>query len=150
MTENQRTVSRYMDGFRRTDHAQILSCLTDDVEWRVPGAFTVKGKEAFDGQIEGEGFTGSPTIVVDRMLEADDIVIAEGSVVARLTDGAALNVRPSASTTRQPLGTIPNGTTVDRLSTAEGQEVRGDRRWYEVRNGSLRGYISASYATCVN
>ena len=66
------------------------------------------------------------------------------------TDGAALNVRPSASTTRQPLGTIPNGTTVDRLSTAEGQEVRGDRRWYEVRNGSLRGYISASYATCVN
>ena len=92
MTENQRTVSRYMDGFRRTDHAQILSCLTDDVEWRVPGAFTVKGKEAFDGQIEGEGFTGSPTIVVDRMLEADDIVIAEGSVVARLTDGAALNL----------------------------------------------------------
>jgi hypothetical protein len=25
-------VARYIDGFRRNDHAQIMSCLTDDVE----------------------------------------------------------------------------------------------------------------------
>ena len=92
MTENQRAVSRYMDGFRKTDHAQILSCLTDDVEWYIPGAFKVNGKEAFDGQIEGEGFSGSPTIVVDRMIETDDIVIAEGTVVARLADGTPLEL----------------------------------------------------------
>jgi hypothetical protein len=30
MTENKRTVERYMDGFRTSDHAQILSCLTED------------------------------------------------------------------------------------------------------------------------
>ena len=80
MTENQRTVDRFMDGFRRNDHGQILSCLTDDVEWVVPGAFHVSGKDAFGREIEGEGFVRPPTIVVTRTLEADDVVIAEGSV----------------------------------------------------------------------
>lgn len=37
MTENKRTVERYMDGFRRSDHEQILSCLADVVE--MTGAF---------------------------------------------------------------------------------------------------------------
>jgi hypothetical protein len=26
-----------MDGFRKSDHGQVLSCLTDDVEWEMPG-----------------------------------------------------------------------------------------------------------------
>ena len=43
MTENKRTVEMYMDGFRKSDHAQFLSCLTDDVEWDMPGAFHLKG-----------------------------------------------------------------------------------------------------------
>ena len=38
MTQNKETVNRYMDGFRTSDHAQVLSCLTDDVEWLIPGA----------------------------------------------------------------------------------------------------------------
>ena len=92
MTPNQRTVERYMDGFRKTDHEQILSCLTDDVEWYIPGAFRVRGKEAFDGQIEGEGFTGRPTIMVTRMIEAGDVVVAEGSVRAPRTDGTVLDL----------------------------------------------------------
>ncbi len=36
MTENKRTVEKYMDGFRRSDHELILSCLTDDIEWEMP------------------------------------------------------------------------------------------------------------------
>jgi ketosteroid isomerase-like protein len=92
MTENQKTVARYMDGFRKNDHAQILSCLTDDVVWDVPGAFSVRGKEAFDGQIEGEGFVAAPAIVVERVIEADDIVVAEGTVRTRKTDGTAVNL----------------------------------------------------------
>jgi len=36
-----------MDGFRRTDRPQILSCLTDDVEWVIPGGFHVRGKDGF-------------------------------------------------------------------------------------------------------
>ena len=39
MTENKRTVERYMDGFTTSDHEQILLCLTEDVEWEMPGAF---------------------------------------------------------------------------------------------------------------
>jgi hypothetical protein len=51
MTPNQSTIERYMDGFRKTDHQQILSCLTDDVEWIIPGMFHIHGKEAFDKEI---------------------------------------------------------------------------------------------------
>ena len=38
MSENVDT-HRYLDGFRKNDHEQILSCLTDDIEWTVFGAF---------------------------------------------------------------------------------------------------------------
>jgi ketosteroid isomerase-like protein len=33
MTENKRTLERYMDGFNKGDHEQILSCLADDIVW---------------------------------------------------------------------------------------------------------------------
>jgi len=36
MSRNTQTVETYVDGFRKNDHAQILSCLTDDIEWIVP------------------------------------------------------------------------------------------------------------------
>lgn len=39
MTENTRTIEQYMAGFRASDHPQILSCLTEDVEWEIPGMF---------------------------------------------------------------------------------------------------------------
>ena len=29
------SVERYIDGFNRSDHAQILSCLADDIDWTV-------------------------------------------------------------------------------------------------------------------
>ena len=43
MTENKKTVERYMDGFREGDHAKVLSCLTEDVVWIIPGMFHVTG-----------------------------------------------------------------------------------------------------------
>ena len=52
MTENTATVARYMEGFRRSDHAAILACLTDDVEWLIPGAFDIRGKPGLDAHIE--------------------------------------------------------------------------------------------------
>jgi ketosteroid isomerase-like protein len=64
MTPNKQTVQKYMDAFTRTDHAEILSCLTEDVEWLIPGAFHVKGKSAFDKEIENEAFVGHPDIQV--------------------------------------------------------------------------------------
>ena len=91
MTNNKKTVERYMEGFRRSDHAAILSCLTDDVVWEMPGAFHLVGKEAFDKEIENEAFVGSPTLTIHRMVEEDDIVVAEGTVRAQRRDGGVLN-----------------------------------------------------------
>lgn len=87
MTRNQRTIEQYMDGFRRDDHPAILACLTDDVEWVIPGAFHLHGKEAFGREIVSDGFVPPPTIEVTRMLEVSDVVFAEGFVGTRRVDG---------------------------------------------------------------
>jgi len=91
MTENKKTVERYLDGFNKSDHAQILPCLTEDVEWEMPGAFYLVGKAAFDQEIENEAFVGRPTITTVRMVEENDVVIAEGRVRAKRKDGGVLN-----------------------------------------------------------
>jgi ketosteroid isomerase-like protein len=77
MSVNTDTVARYLDGFRRNDHERILSCLTEDIEWTVFGAFHLTGKQAYDEAIEGPGFTGPPRLDVVRMVEQDDVVMAE-------------------------------------------------------------------------
>jgi len=91
MSDNKRTIEKYINGFNRTDHAQILDCLTDDVEWIIPGFFHVSGKDAFDREIENDAFVGSPTIKVVRLTEENDVVVAEGSVRSARKDGGILN-----------------------------------------------------------
>lgn len=91
MTQNQQTVRKYMDAFNKTDHADILSCLADEIEWVMPGVFHVKGKDAFDKEIENDAFVGSPTITVTRMIEERGVVVAEGSVRCARKDGGSLN-----------------------------------------------------------
>jgi ketosteroid isomerase-like protein len=91
MSQNKQTVQKYLDAFNNSDHAEILSCLTDDVEWVIPGAFHLAGKVAFDKEIENDAFVGSPTIRVTRMTEEHDIVVAEGSVRSARRDGGLLN-----------------------------------------------------------
>jgi ketosteroid isomerase-like protein len=93
MSDNKRTVERYLDGFRRTDRDQILACLTNDVEWEIPGFFSSRGKSEFEKHIVDEGFTGSPLITLDRLIEETDVVVAEGSVRANRTDGTHLYLR---------------------------------------------------------
>lgn len=80
MTENKQTIERYIDGFNKLDHAQILSCLTNTVEWIMPGIFHHKGKEAFDKEIENDAFEGKPIVALTRMTEEGDTVVAEGTV----------------------------------------------------------------------
>jgi ketosteroid isomerase-like protein len=87
MTANKLTVEAYMDGFRRTDRTQILSCLTDDVEWHIPGAFSIRGKDAFNEHIVDDAFVEAPEITVTRMTEENDVVVAEGSVRTQRKDG---------------------------------------------------------------
>lgn len=91
MTENKAMVEKYIEGFRKSDHALVLSCLTDDVEWEMPGAFHVTGKEAFDREIENDAFVGRPAITITRMTEENDVVVAEGSVRVERQAGGFLH-----------------------------------------------------------
>lgn len=80
-----------MQGFRESDHAKILSCLTDDVIWEMPGIYKHVGKEAFDKEIENENFVGSPTIQIHRLVEEGNVVIAEGAVQGEMVNGNKLD-----------------------------------------------------------
>ena len=91
MTKNKKTVEIFMDGFNKSDHEQILSCLTDDIEWEMPGGFHLFGKESFDKEINNVAFVGEPVISIVRMIEEDDVVIAEGKVVVKKREGGYLN-----------------------------------------------------------
>ena len=93
MSDNKTTIDRYIEGFRKGDHAQVLSCLTDDVEWEVPGAFQITGKAAFDKEIENPAFTGHPTITTSRMTEENNVVVAEGTVRTQRASGDVLELR---------------------------------------------------------
>ena len=92
LSQNKKTVQTYMEGFKKTDHALILSCLTDDVEWVIPGMFHKKGKDAFDKEIENDAFVGSPKITVTRLTEENNVVVAEGTVQATRKEGGVLNL----------------------------------------------------------
>ncbi len=91
MTENKKIVEQYMEGFNASDHSKILSCLTDDIHWEMPGLFSLTGKQAFDKEIENDAFVGRPDITVIRIVEENNIVIAEGAVQAARKDGGLLN-----------------------------------------------------------
>ena len=77
MSSHSDTVERYIEGFRRSDHAQILSCPTDDIVWEIRGHTTIEGKHAFDDEIENDAFE-SPSLRIDRMIETSDTVVALG------------------------------------------------------------------------
>src|SRR5688572_6402574 len=91
MTENKKTVQQYIDGFIAGDHQKILSCLTDDVIWDISGAFHITGKEAFDKEIKNDNFVGKPSIQIFRMVEEDDVVVAEGAVQSTMKNGGKLD-----------------------------------------------------------
>jgi len=92
MTENKKTIEKYIDGFNKSDHKQILECLTENIEWEIPGSLHVFGKDSFDKEIYNDAFVGKPAVTVSRMVEEDDVVIAEGKVLAMKKDGSFLNL----------------------------------------------------------
>lgn len=92
MSENKKVVEKYIEGFNNSDHRLILSCLTDDVEWILPGVFHLKGKAEFDNEIENPAFEGKPVIVVTRAIEENNIVITEGTVRAKKKDAEYINL----------------------------------------------------------
>ena len=89
---NKRTVQRYMDAFAASDRAGVLDCLTEDVEWILPGVFHLHGKAQFEREIVNPAFEPQPSIEVTRMVEQGDVVVAEGTVRTRKKDGEALHL----------------------------------------------------------
>jgi uncharacterized protein len=87
MSARKDVVDRYFDGFRRSDHVQIIECLTVDVVWDLVGFKHLEGKDAFDSEIENEGFVGSPTLDVDRVIEEGATVVATGTGSGTQTTG---------------------------------------------------------------
>ena len=79
VASHKAVVEAYVEGFRRTDHEAILACLTNDVEWVLHGYRTLRGKAAFDGEIENDATVGSPMLNLDRLIEEGDTVVAVGS-----------------------------------------------------------------------
>lgn len=85
--KNKIIVETYIQGFREANHDKILSCLTDDIVWKIHGHRTLQGKEAFDGEIENPNFEGKPIIELTRMTEENNVVIAEGTVQTKPING---------------------------------------------------------------
>lgn len=79
MSHQQSIVERYMDGFRTSDHALILDCLTEDVVWEIKGHAMLTGKAAFDSEIENEAFEGHPVLTVERTIEDGKVVAINGT-----------------------------------------------------------------------
>jgi ketosteroid isomerase-like protein len=93
MSRNIDTVTAYLDGFRKNDHEQILSCLTDDITWTVFGAFRLTGKEAYDRAIDGAPeFIDPPRLEVVRMVEQGDVVMAELTGTAERAAGGEMRM----------------------------------------------------------
>jgi hypothetical protein len=57
----------------------------------MPGTFHLTGKDAFDKEIENAAFTGSPTVTITRIVEENDVVIAEGTVRVAWKGGGFLD-----------------------------------------------------------
>ncbi len=91
MSSHKTVVEGYFDGFRRSDHRQILACLTEDVVWDLPGFKHLEGKGAFDSEIENQSFTGRPTLQVDRMVQEDDVVVAVETGASAQTSGTVFH-----------------------------------------------------------
>jgi len=85
MTANKQTVQKFMDAVSKANHSDVLSCLTDDVEWVIPGVIHTKGKDEFANQINGDV---KCTITVTRMIEENNVVVAEGCVQTINLDGS--------------------------------------------------------------
>src|SRR4029450_1595282 len=77
-TTRKQVVQAYIEGFRRTDHDMILSCLADDISWLIHGYRTLDGKDAFDAEIENDATTGSPTLHLQQLIEKNDTAVATG------------------------------------------------------------------------
>ena len=106
----------------------------------------------------GEPISGHKKIVFDALkvvptTEAPPPPPAPAPTCTRvrvINASQGLNIRSSPSTANAAVGTLSNGSIVDRLSSVDGQSINGNRTWHKIKKGSTTGYVSAYYTACVN
>lgn len=91
MSVRKQVVETYIEGFRRGDHGMILGCLTEDVVWVLHGYTELRGKEAFDREIDNPAFEGRPSLTIERLVEEGDCVVAFGRGRAAFKGGRILD-----------------------------------------------------------
>ena len=91
LTIQSTPVSASSESRASTIIVEILTCLTDDIIREVHGAFQIQGKDNFDKNIENDAFEGSPTIKIIRLIEDDNIVVAEGTVKSKMKTGGLMD-----------------------------------------------------------
>ena len=90
MSRNKQLVEKYMASMGRVDRAAVLSCLRDDVEWRiVTQGERVRGKAEFEQNIGTPPGVESVRIDITRMTEENSVVVAEGFVRMAKKDGGS-------------------------------------------------------------
>lgn len=99
----------------------------------------------------GEALSLRRVLVVDALKATPSSAPPAPSCArVRVVNADELNVRPSASTSRAPIGTLRTGEVVERARSVDGESIYGNRTWHEIKLGSRRGFVSAYYTTCVN
>jgi hypothetical protein len=66
------------------------------------------------------------------------------------TGGVVLNIRPDPSTVHAAVGSLDPGETVDVIDVVSGQTVNGVSTWYEIDDGSVTGFVSGAFTSCVD
>ena len=57
----------------------------------MPPHYELSGKPAFEGAIWNEAASGRPAIEITRLVEEDDVVVAEGAVQTELRGGGRVD-----------------------------------------------------------
>jgi hypothetical protein len=99
---------------------------------------------------DNTGVRGQRLVFDALAVDAVNVVATPCPTVRVASDGADVNVRPTASTSRAPLTTVADRTELLRLETVRGQAVRGVSDWHKVRTSrGTVGFISGSLSVCV-
>lgn len=69
-----------------------------------------------------------------------------------VSPGRALNVRPSPSTSGDPLFELPNHAIVDHVDDVQGEWIDGSDVWFEIASDqfAVTGFVFSHYAVCTD
>lgn len=135
----------------RVRHAGVVDDVVLDQSarggWRTLGAWSfARGgdQRVVLGDNTGEAASLERKVVFDALR----LVPACATLQVITDDDLPLNVRASASTGATRVGSLPSGSTAERLGTVDGAVVEGTTIWHEVRQGGVRGFVAGAYVGC--